>query len=188
MLLLMSNLKRIHVTYEGAPGLPGTNTIYGHENGTSAAEQVDAVFAFFTSMGPSINSSMTVTVDPIVDIVDSTTGLTTGQDDTGAGGTVDCSSSTDPLPLATALLVQFRTGTFFGGRELRGRIFIAGMTEGNSTAGKPDASSLAVWQPFVDTLLDDGQLAVYSPTKHEWASMSSATIWTEWAVMRSRRD
>ena len=188
MLLVMSNLKRIHVLYEGAAGLPGTNTIYGHENGTSAADQVAAVLAFYTSMGPSINSSMTVTVDSIVDIVDSTTGLTTGQDDTGAGGTVDCSSSTDALPTATALLVQWRTGTFFTGRELRGRIFIAGMTEGNSTGGKPDASSLAVWQPFVDTLLDDGQLAVYSPTKHQWASISSGTIWTEWAVMRSRRD
>jgi len=184
----MSNLKRIHVTYDGAPGLPGTNTLYCHENGISAADQVTAVVDFFTSMGPSINSSMTVTVDGIVDIVNSVTGLTTGQDDTGAGDVIDCSGSTDPLPLATALLVQLRSGVFFTGRELRGRFFIAGMVEGNSTAGRPDASSLAVWQPFLDTLVDDSNLAVYSPTKHEWASVSSATLWTEWAVMRSRRD
>ena len=188
MLLVMSNLKRIHVTYDGVQGLPGTNTLYCHENGISAADQVTAVVDFFTSMAGSINSSINISVDSIVDIVDSTTGLTTGQDDTGAGAVVDCTGSTDPLPTATALLVQLRTGTYFTGRELRGRFFIAGMLEGNSTGGKPDASSLAVWQPFVDTLVADSNLAVFSPTKHEWASVSTATLWVQWAVMRSRRD
>lgn len=184
----MSNLKRIHVVYDGLPGLPGTSTIYGHENGTSAAEQVDAVLAFFTSMQSSMVTGMTTTVESIVDIVDSTTGLVTGQDDTGAGGTATGTGGTDPLPFASALLVQLRTGTYFGGRELRGRFFVAGMLEGNSNAGVPSSTSLGIWQGYLDTLLDDGQLAVFSPTKLEWASISSATLWNKWAVLRSRRD
>ena len=188
MILLVSNLKRITVRYSGLPGLPGTNTLYGHEDGVSAADQVAAVLAFVTSVAGTQNDALDIAVDGIVEIVDSTTGQVTGTDDTGAGGSVSGGNGTDLLPTSTQLLVQLRTGVYFGGRELRGRIFLPGFGEDVNTDGRPASTLVSGMQAIVDTLVGDANLAVFSPTKHEWASVHTGVVWDEWAVLRSRRD
>jgi hypothetical protein len=184
----VSNLKRISVLYTGLEGLPGTNTIYGHEDGVSAADQVTAVRNFFGAIAGSLKSGLSIQINSVVEIVDSTNGEITGTDDTSAGGTVNGASSQQLLPLTTQALVQLRTGTFFTGRELRGRFFIPGWCETENDAGKPTSGALGLVNTALDTLVGSANLAVFSPTKFQWASVSSAQMWSEWAVLRSRRD
>jgi hypothetical protein len=187
MLLPVSNLKRIHVLYTGLPGLPGINTIYGHEDGVSAADQVAAVLDFFDGIGTSLNDSMTVAVNDVVEIVDSTNGNITGTDDTGAGGTVTGSNSSEAVPFSTQLCCGLRTGTYFSGRELRGRFFVPGWCESENDQGVPSASLISFVQGKLDTLIGDANLAVFSPTHFQWASVHTGTVMTQWAVLRSRR-
>lgn len=184
----MSTLHRISVLYGGLPGMPGTNTIYHHENGASAADGVNAVKGFLDDISTNLASALTYDVNPVVEQVDSTTGAVIGVDDTGGGGADTGASGSESLPFSTQLLVQLRTGVFNSGRELRGRIFIPGQVESNNDAGRPSAAWVTFAQSKVDTMLAAGGIAVYSPTHHTWASVSAGKVWNEWAVLRSRRD
>lgn len=168
--------------------MPGTNTLYGHEDGVSAAGQVNAVLAFFNATKANQHTGLTIFVDGEIEHVDSTNGQVIATENTGAGGTAVGVDASDVLPYATQMLVQLRTGVFFGGRELRGRFFIPGFCEDNSIAGVPSAGILASVQSAATTLVGAAQLAVFSPTKFQWAAVNAAPVWNEWAVLRSRRD
>lgn len=184
----MSNLKRITTVWTGLEGLPGTTTMYGHENGVSAHDQVAAVMNFWGAIEGSLSSAIHFFVNPIVEIVDSTTGEITGLDDTGAGGSGAGANGGDLLPLTTQALVRWRTGVFSSGRELRGRTFIPGWCETENDDGKPTSGCVSLVQSAADTLVGSMNMAAYSPTHHTWASVNLASMWTEWAVLRSRRD
>lgn len=184
----MSNLKRIQVVYTGLPGLPGTSTWYGHEDGVSTHDQVAAVLAFYTSLATTLRSGLHITVPDTAEIVDSTNGQTTGLDDTGAGGTVECSNNGGETTWGTQILCQLRTGFYTSGRELRGRIFIPGATQDDTDSGFPSAALISAVQTPLDTLIGSANLAVYSTTHRTWASVSSGGVWSKYALMRSRRD
>jgi len=184
----VSTLKRINVLYTGLPGLPGTNTFYGHEDGVSTHDQVAAVLAFYTSLATTLRSGLHIAVDSVVEHVDSTNGQVTGVEDTGAGGTVSCSNSGAELPWGSSILVRWRTGVFNAGRELRGRSFIPGATQDDTSAGFPSTALIAAVQGPADTLVGAANLAVFSRTHFTWASVNLASVWSEYALMRSRRD
>jgi len=183
----MSNLKRVTSVWSGLPGLPGTTTLYFHEDGVSTHDQVAAVVTFFNAIKAYLKSGCVVTVNSVAEIIDSTTGLATGLDDTGAGAAVSGTSAGDKLPPSTQALVQWRTGVFFTGRELRGRTFIGALTENENASGLPSSTLTTALTSAATTLLGSN-LAVFSPTKKEWASVTSGLAWSEWAVLRSRRD
>lgn len=183
----MSNLHRISVVWTGAPGMPGTSTLYGHENGDSTRDQVNAVGTFLGTLAGSLDTRLTATVSGQVEIIDSTNGDITSVDDTGTDVVVEMTDTAQPLPFTSQLLIQFRTGTFFGGRELRGRLFIPGFCEDGNVDGSPDPDVVSGVASSANTMVGHG-FAVYSPTKRQWASISAATVWNQWAVLRSRRD
>jgi len=183
----MSNLHRITTVWTGAPGMPGTTTLYGHENGDSTRDQVEAVGDFLTTLVSSLDTRLTATVSGQVEIVSSTSGDITSIDDTGADVVVEMNDSATPLPYTTQLLVQFRTGVYFTGRELRGRMFIPGFCEDGNVDGAPDPDVVSGVAAAASTMVGH-DFAVYSPSKHQWASVSAATVWNQWAVLRSRRD
>lgn len=183
----MSNLKRFTVDLSGFAGLPGTNTWYFHENGSTFDDQAAALNAFYTAvLVGSAFHTYNAAWGGTGEIVDSTTGEITGLD-TADPWSVTGDQTVDPLPPTSQALLQLRTGTFFGGRELRGRIFLGGYTEASSTDGKPTSALVTTISTAANTL-NAAALAVYSPTKHEWSSVSSTTVWSEFAVLRSRRD
>jgi len=183
----MSTLHRITTVWTGAPGMPGTTTLYGHENGDSTRDQVEAVGDFLATLTSSLNTDLTATVSGQVELISSTSGDITGVDDTGADVVVEMTDTAAALPYTTQLLVQFRTGVYFSGRELRGRMFIPGFCEDGNLQGVPDPDVVSGVAAAASTMVGHG-FAVYSPSKHQWASISAATVWNEWAVLRSRRD
>lgn len=182
----MSVIDRQTVVLTGMPGLPGTNTFYSDPENIDPPDFTTATHDFFDSFHTNLADDLHVTVQGALDRVESTTGVVVGQDDGGDNQVVVGGNSGDFLPLATQLLVQWRTGVYFGGRELRGRTFLAGFVTGLNDNGVPNSDLVAAVEDAANTFAL--ALVIYSPTKREWASVSHATVWTEWAELRSRRD
>lgn len=156
--------------------------------GLNPQDLVDRIAEFWNALHFQMQSGLTIQVEGQVDSIDSTTGEVTSTTAPTAPAPVTGSASADALPLSTQALVQLRTGVYFGGRELRGRMFIPGWTTGGNSGGRPTTSVRTLIGGEAQSLADDADQVVYSPTKREFADVSTTQVWTEWAVLRSRRD
>lgn len=182
----MSVIDRQTVLLTGMPGLPGTNTHYSDPENIDPVDFTTATHDFYDSFHTNVAAALHMTVSGALDRVESTTGAVVGQDDGGPDQEVVGGNSGEFLPLSIQLLVQWRTGHFIGGREVRGRTFLAGFVEGLNNNGVPDPALVTAVEAAANTYAL--ALVVFSPTKHEWFSVSHATVWREWATLRSRRD
>jgi hypothetical protein len=182
----MTTLARVTTLLTGMPGLPGTNTYTANPATDDPAVLTTLIHDFYDSFHTNVASALTMTTFGQHLLFDSTTGVATGTQDGGDDQAVTGGNSGEFLPLPIQLLVQWRTGVFFGGRELRGRTFLAGFVEGLNDNGVPNLDLVAA----VSTAANDlaGHLVIWSPTHLEWASVSRATVWFKWAELRSRRD
>lgn len=181
---------RVDTVMTGDPGAPYLSSMYfTGDDQTEAGQAASAVRAFWAAIVSSMVAPLSIQVQPEVVSVDVATGepieiFSTTQDVLTATG------SGDALPWATQGLVRWRTGFFIGGREVRGRTFIPALTEGHSTAGRPTAALLTILNGAASGLIADAnsQLLVYSKTHHSSADVVTGSAWSEWAVLRSRRD
>lgn len=182
---------RIRTTFSGTTGAPWLNTLYvgNPDTQVNADAAVAAVGAFWGAVDNFMNTSVLWATLAEVDIL-TTTGDKTGSlfttPQTGAGGTVG-----DFLPLATQGLVNLRTGVFIGGREVRGKIYIPGLTEAsNTSSGTWLGTQVAAVQTAVNTLLAAGDPAfgVWSRLHGSISPATAGTVTSKWAVLRSRRD
>lgn len=183
----MAELYRITTEFRGVSGSPYFSTLYANKNfSTTAAVMGGIVGNFWDKVKAELWTGMEAEVLPEVDIVEDTTGLTTGVE-TWAGQTIAFENTTGVLPWTSQGLCRFRTGTYIGGRELRGRMFIPGFTENHSDLGKPVAATLTAWNGFVQDFVENG-FVIFSPTHLTSSEIVSASMWSEWAILRSRRD
>jgi hypothetical protein len=167
----------------------GINQFYFDEAGGSAAAAHAAARAFWTAANDVMSTQVSWTTEGEVEIV-SETGAITGVESTDPF-TSNGSATGDPLPVATQGLIRWRTGVFLGGRELRGRTFIPGVTEGlNGTDGRPNSGALIEMNQAVTAMLGaaSSEFRIFSRTKNASATVVSGSAWTQWATLRSRRD
>lgn len=175
----------------GGPGTP----YYGafHFGGTTEGEALIAVSVvedFWVELSAEINTALTITVQPEVDVVDPATGNVTGTFIT-PGGVVDCAGG-GALPPSNQGLIRWRTGEFVAGREIRGKTFIPLVPQEYSNGGVPAVTYTTALQQAGNNLLSNGVgaggLVVYSDTHNQAALVSAASPWNQFAVLRSRRD
>lgn len=108
---------------------------------------------------------------------------------TVTGGSGTGADSGDAVPNAAMILVRWRTGVFLSGRELRGRTFIPGCTETSVDAnGNLGSTAIAAINTANATLISGSEFGIYSPTKNAYSDASSGSTWSEFAVLRSRRE
>lgn len=183
-------LWRVSTIFSGA-GVAGggINQMYFSGSGGTAADANQAVRDFWFALNPSISNTVNWTTGAEVVEIDEATGQIIGVESVTALGTTGANAG-DPLPFATQGLVRWFTGAFIAGRQLRGRTFIPGMVEANNSAGRPSGTLMADIQAAADALIADTNslLAVYSKTHATWQGVTSASVWSEWAQQRSRRD
>lgn len=167
----------------------GINRLYFDEAGGTAAQAHAAVTAFWQAVDELMHVDLAFSVEGEVELVDET-GAITGVENTdtvsGAGA-----NTGDPLPPATQGLVRWRSGLYVGGRELRGRTFIPGISELMSgTNGRPSSGALTVMNVAAGNLIANGtsELRVFSRTKSASATVVAGQAWNQWAQLRSRRD
>jgi len=180
---------RTVTTWTSPGGAPYYTTLYFNGLVGAAAAAHSATTAFMASMDDYIDNQFTWTVTTEVHEVDPATGLTVAvalvPTTTGTGAVAGVQTSS-----ATQWLIQWRTGTYINGREVRGRTFLPGWIGNNLADGKMAAASIAlVNAKLVAYLAGPGALAqVWSPTNGVAVNVVGATVWAEMAVLRSRRD
>lgn len=181
---------RIRTTFSGATGSPWVNTLFFSETGGSAQQAANAAAIFWQAVDAEMHTSITWSNETDVLIVNEDTGAATGvvqvEDSSGAG-----SNGVDLLPPATQALVRLRTGVFNDGREIRGRIFIPGLTEGANTAGgSVNGATATVIGDAAAALVADAnsELLVWSRSALQAHGVVAASVWNQFAILRSRRD
>lgn len=190
---------RVRTTFTGGAGTPYLNTFYflgTAEDQTEADAANGHVGTFWNAMEGGFSNQLTWTTDSTVDKL-GVDGVLTGSfavtPQTGVGA-----ETGDPLPRSNQMLIRWSTGTFAFGRERRGRTYVPGLTELNSTNGQVTAATIALLQPAVNALnaAVNPSLAIWSrpnpladpPRAGAASTVSGGAIWTQFAVLRSRRD
>jgi len=183
---------RITAVWGPAPGSPYYTTLYfgGSTAGEVTAGGV-AMADFIDDLEPYVTTPTAWTLLPDAEYVDPASGQVIGTDPiTPASGASTASGGA--CPPTTQGLLRWRTGVYVAGREIRGRTFIPIPSEtDNDAGGVPRSAYRSGVLSAANTLLTAasaaGDLVVYSPTHGQSAPVSSASVWTEWAVLRSRR-
>lgn len=180
---------RIVTTLTGIPGAPYYSTWHFNEAALTAQDAADATVAWWTAVDNLFANDLTWVVPTTVDIVDPVLGETTGVTSV-TGGTGTGADSTSYLPQINQVVVRIRTGVFVGGREVRGRIFVPGLTEAASQDGILDATWLSTFNAANAALLADADssIGVYSRAHNVFHVASAMSVWTQFAALRSRRD
>lgn len=180
---------RIRWEWTGLAGGPYLSTFNFRNDAADAQVCADAVEAFFANCVGVISDACTVRLLTDVDVFDVQTGLITSRETVDPAAVVGTSAGQD-LPPYTQGLIRLSTGQFLGGREVRGRLFMAGVTEDFNTSGVPTYPYLSTLQVHAQTLADHASAdwGVYSRKNHSHSAVSGVAVWGKFAVLRSRRD
>lgn len=167
----------------------GISTLYSTNDVGDAQDFIDGIEQFLNGIADRLNNNLTMQCENTVDEVDIATGDIISQTAVSAALIIG-TDATEALPIATQGLVQARTGVFLGGREIRGRIFVPAFTETASSGGTPSSACKTDVNTQAGNFAADAAAnwCVYSRTHHAAAGVTSATMWSQWAVLRSRRD
>ena len=184
---------RVRTLFQGVTGSPWLNTLnFGGPTQTGSQIDADAAVvatgAFWGSVDALMNNQVSWQTLPDV--------LFLGDDGVAAGAfattpeTGNGASAVEILPFATQAVVRLLTGTFIGGRQLRGRIFVPGLSESSATAGSVTGASAATITAAANALLGAAgpDLAVWSRVNATVEPVSGVSTWSQFGVLRSRRD
>lgn len=181
---------RVRTVFTGPAGAPWLNTLYFDEAGGSAQQAATAAGAFWGAVDAHINTAVSWSTEADVVTVNADTGAATGVISTipitGAGAV-----ASDILPRSSQGLIRLLTGVFNDGRQIRGRIFVPGLTEtangvGGIVAG---ATGLALGTAASDLVADaSSTLLVWSRSALQDHPVVATSVWSQFAVLRSRRD
>lgn len=208
----MATLRRVTTTITG-PTVNGGGVQTFHFSNTpgTAAQLCAAVDAFWRYNAVVFYTGTTFSISSEVEHFDDATGILNGVS-TGTATTVPGAGTPEALSPATQGLIRWRTGIISDGREIRGRTFLPAMVAAGNDDGKPIAATLSVFNTMANGLITDAnsELAIWRrPRKARpqigspgdpWylpaqsaragssAAVTSGAAWTQWAVLRSRRD
>lgn len=174
-------------TIGGGPYL-ATHYWGGLDNQAAADAAVAGVGAFWGAVDNVMDSQISWATEPEVAIMDLSgeiTGSLTTAVQSGSG-----SVASDSMPLASQALVRWLTGNFIGGRRLRGRTFIPGITTSGNSNGRLAAATATTIQTAAAGLIAvaGADLVVWSRIHGVAHSVTSSSVWSEFAQLRSRRD
>jgi hypothetical protein len=96
----------------------------------------------------------------------------------------------DMMPPICQGLIKLRTGIFVSSREIRGRVFVPGLTEtGNDSDGTVAGATITGINAAATTLIGDtANWVVWSREHGQVATVATATLQPKVAKMTSRRD
>jgi hypothetical protein len=188
------NINRIRTVLTGVGGSPWYSNLYFDPSlGVGANAFIEAVYNFWSACSPYLASSTHYTIQGDVPTIDSATGniLSLEQLTGGDGGGTGNSSVAPPVLQA---LLETRTGTFQGGREIRGRINVPGLTstvlasDGTLTSEAGEGFASAAEALGNGAAGGDPHLVVWSRKTGLCPAVSVITVQDKLAVLRSRRD
>jgi len=180
----------VKVTFTGGPSGDWYSSMhFDHTLGSSTQDSVDTVKAFWDALKAKMTNLLVIHIDPVVTQLDPVTLEPIGLD-TVTGYTINCSGSTDALPFQTQGCILWNTGVWIGGRQVRGKTYIPGITEAeNDQPGVPGAGMLSAMATAAAAVVTpvDGVPVVASRTHGGAIPISAAQVSLKWALLRSRR-
>lgn len=185
----MATIQRVGVTWAGS-GVTGTgiSTFYFETAPGTPQQHVDAVSTFLAATEGLRASGLGWTINPDSAEIDTATGaLVNIYNIAGASGSGTATG--DRLPNATQGLARLITGAVAGGRLVRGRLFLPGVVESFSN-GLPSAGYISGYNTPLAALVASANAnwVVWSRKNAFTAAVTSATVWSNFAQLRSRRD
>jgi hypothetical protein len=198
----MPTLLRVRPTFTGGSG--GNQVATFHFDMGLAPTQANAdtvwtaVRTFWNTVRASMLSTYNINMPGEVVEIDTDTGEIEGLFP-HAAETLVGSVVGEGCPWATQGLVSLRTNGIVNSRRVRGRLFLPGVPESENSNGIPAGSYSANIGPAATTLVASAaEWVVYhrpvppAPGAPAVGGLSfpvtSATVGTKWAVLRSRRD
>jgi hypothetical protein len=148
---------------------------------------------FWTTVSNQLSASTTWSIDESGREFDAASGQTTGLwSDPAAKSGAGSVTGDGPVSNASMMLLQWRTGLYRNGRELRGRSFIPGLAVNRLTGGEvSNATRAAIQTSLNSNIIANGYLEIWSRPKGgspgTSATVVAGTIWNEMAVLRGRR-
>lgn len=123
----MSDMARIRVTWSGTPVVgPGISTFY--VQGTVTAGWPAALVTLFTAIRNYVPTGVTWTVPGIADILNVETGVLTGSNSPGGGGTVTSAGGAVDFKPGVGGRIRWGTGGIVAGRKVIGTTFLVPLT------------------------------------------------------------
>jgi len=166
------------------------STFFLDDTGGTPQQAATAVNSFWSASAATLSDELSILLDTEVDQVDEGDGSVFATTTVASFAVSGASSTTDTLPQALQALLRIRTGVYLGGREIRGRLFLPGFTEGMSAQGLPIQANLDVVNAAALTLIGaaNAQWVCWSRVHGTFEPVTSASCWNRFAVLRSRRD
>lgn len=187
---IMTDLIRLRLEWTG-PGGAGLSTFYFTEaGGSSGDDAAAAVEDFVNGIRGNVANDWTATLSGVQAVIDDATGTLVGTTGIGGGFTISGDNSNEKSPLATQGLIQWGTGSVVSGRILRGRTFVPGVTDAVNDEGKPTSGYISALNTAAAALIADASsvFRVWSRAHGTSAPVTSGGTWSQFAVLRSRRD
>lgn len=187
----------------GLAGAPYFSTIYTNGNAPADADAAAPhMTTFWSGLKGLMTAGLTIALEPEVDSLLPETGQVVNT--FAAGGWVNqVTTGNAPLPKATQGLLRIRTDGFVAGRRVNGRLFLPALANDAQLGGVPSNALLTTLSSAANTLrtsLDAtaSEWVVWSRPKDADDSgparagsshaVTSVSVWTQFAVLRSRRD
>ena len=204
----MTDMFQIVSHWTGFVGAPGyTNMFFEHSDppSTGAQTAADNVRAFWFSIRTELPDDVTITVDPVVKIINAETGDLTSIITVGTAPAAVTGFSTAIYAAPVGLGINWTTSTVHAARRIRGRTFVVPVTSGEfTTTGQPTSTALSNTQAAATTLrtatgptfgiwsrpITDGPSRV-PPVANRAGGFGPATansVSNKGVVLRSRRD
>ena len=186
---------RIRTVFGGFAGTPWVNTLYFNDAMGTAQQAATAASTFWGAVDANMDTQVSWLQENDVAGIDFATGnlvtvfsITGG---TGSGG-----GATDSLPIVSQGLVRWRTASVVNNREVRGRTFIPALVVGANTNGTVTPAVRTSIEAAATAMIGDAnsELVVWHrPTtvggsNGSQAAVIAASMWTNFAELRSRRD
>lgn len=183
-------MHRVRVVWAGPATVGGgLTTLYFASPATTATQAVTAAATFLGAIDARMKNTVSWATEADVYEIDEVTGAVTGLNtttpQTGTGGLTD-----DLLPPEVQGLLRLRTNTIAGTSFVQGRLFIPGLTVASNNNGVVNPTTLSTLNAAAAALIADSTTlwGVWSRTHGTFAPVDTATLWTQFAALRSRRD
>jgi len=182
---------RVRTSFAGVAGAPYLSTMYFMTGDTLPDAQAanTAVGTFWSTIDAQLLTSLSWSTDPEVSVL-TTAGVLTGSHAvTPVTGTGNIAGSLTPP--ATQGLVRWATPIYVAGRRVRGRTFIPAIPQSllSSSGGPALALSTAVNNAAAALIADaNANLGIWSRKNGGIHAVTTGGMWSQFAVLRSRRD
>jgi hypothetical protein len=185
----MAQVYRVRTAITGTVGGPMVATQWFDASVGTAQDAATATQLFWHNARLRISNGFSMLVEPLVYVIDVASGLAianapvTSSVETGG-------VSSDNMPGYVQGLVAWHTGIFIAGRELIGKTFLPGVTEGDNSNSAPTGAYLTDMGSAASTLVASSPAnpVVYSRVHHTFAPIAAGAVDTQWAILRSRRS